>query len=284
MEALLEPNRQALEGFKNSTPRWKFALCGFLCFVILVMIIVLSVELTPAFGIGKKKVGQMDTTKEYESPHIVFILADDLGWGNVGFHNSHNQQINTPVMDDLAATGLQLNRMYVYRGCAPSRSALQSGRLPVHVTMDNGDGITTPNHGIPAEMTGIATKLKEAHYSTHLVGKWDAGFASFAQIPVAKGYDSFYGYLGKVISYFDKTSINDCPNLGDRDLWHNDKPAVDLDPDDDNYVEFIFREKVLDIIENHNAMGESPLFLMYSSDVTSLSLSLYRFSSVLLLN
>ena len=163
-----------------------------------------------------------------ESPHIVFIMADDLGWGNVGFHNKHNYQINTPNIDNLADTGLQLNRMYVYRGCAPSRSSFQSGRLPVHVTMDNGDGITTPNHGIPAEMTGIASKLKEANYKTHLVGKWDAGFASFAQIPVNKGYDSFFGYLGKVISYFDKTAINDCPNLADMqferslEIWNAD--------------------------------------------------------------
>lgn len=65
--------------------------------------------------------------------------------------------------------------MYVYRGCAPTRSSFQSGRLPIHVTLDNGDGISNPRHGIPAAMTGIATKMKEANYKTYLVGKWDAG-------------------------------------------------------------------------------------------------------------
>lgn len=83
-----------------------------------------------------------------DPPNILFIMADDLGWANVGFHNHENEQINTPNIDELARNGLQLNRMYVYRGCAPSRSSFQSGRLPVHVTMDNGDGITNPYHGM----------------------------------------------------------------------------------------------------------------------------------------
>ena len=90
--------------------------------------------------------------------------------------------------------------------------------------------------GMPPEMTSIASKLKEANYKTYvlyllgsflilsivrilcfppryLIGKWDAGFAQTAQIPVNKGYDYFYGYLGKVISYFDATSLNGCPEV-----------------------------------------------------------------------
>ena len=94
-------------------------------------------------------------------PNILFILAgiclvmiivvnaysfttqtlDDLGWGKVGFHNTENSQIKTPYIDDLVANGLELYRHYVYSGCAPSRASLQTGRLPVHVTTNNGDGI-----------------------------------------------------------------------------------------------------------------------------------------------
>lgn len=62
--------------------------------------------------------------------------------------SQENEQISTSNIDYLVSSGLELNRMYVYRGCAPTRSSFQSGRLPVHVTMDNGDGITEPNHGI----------------------------------------------------------------------------------------------------------------------------------------
>ncbi len=107
---VLHQNGQRFEGFKRSTPRWRFALCGFLCFVVIGLVIVLSVMSPTAFSsIGKKKVGQMDTKTGAGPPHIVFVMADDLGWGNVGFHNSQNQQINTPAMDELAAIVIEVS-------------------------------------------------------------------------------------------------------------------------------------------------------------------------------
>lgn len=166
--------------------------CGYTVYTFSILIIVLSLNLWI---------------------QIVFIMADDLGWGNVGYHNFGNKQIRTTNMDYLVKTGLELNRMYVYRGCAPTRSSFQTGRLPIHVTTSNGDGISDPNHGIPQEMTVIASKLRSVGYKTHLVGKWDAGFATWQQLPIFRGYDYFYGYLGKTIDYFDKTSINDCRKL-----------------------------------------------------------------------
>ena len=86
-------------------------------------------------------------------PNILFIMADDLGWGSVGFHNAANSEVQTPYLDDLAANGLQLNRHYVYSGCAPTRASFQTGRLPVHVTTNNGDGLSDPSHGIPTQLT-----------------------------------------------------------------------------------------------------------------------------------
>ena len=61
------------------------------------------------------------------------------------------------------------------------------GRLPVHVNENNNDGITDPTMGVHPDMTCIATKLKQAGYSTHAIGKWDAGFASRRQIPKHRG-------------------------------------------------------------------------------------------------
>ena len=152
----------------------------------------------------------------------------------------------------LAADGLELS---------------QSGRLPVHVSCDNDDGISTPAHGIPGEMTGLAAKLKTAGvaYATHLVGKWDAGFASPAQLPTSasKGFDSFLGYLGKVVGYFDGAAINDCQKVGDVDLWRDDGPADPAELADGEYIEFKFRDRALDIIAAHDA--SQPLLLLYSS-------------------
>jgi len=282
-----------------STSRWKWYLGGFVS-VTLVVVAILVLAVTGAYGwlndanrssetsnhlvANAPHVSNPLVAKSTKAPHIVFIMADDLGWGNVGYHNFGNKQIRTTKMDYLVKTGLELNRMYVYRGCAPTRSSFQTGRLPIHVTTSNGDGISDPMHGIPAAMTGIASKLQSVGYKTYLIGKWDAGFATWQQLPIFKGYDYFYGYLGKTIDYFDKTSINDCPNLGDRDLWENDHPAfgqptngadgevlepsdLSLDPNGEagEYIEFAFEKKALEIIENYDDNGENPLFLVYSS-------------------
>ena len=71
-------------------------------------------------------------------PHIVLLLADDYGWANSGWHRPpHYAEVKTPAMDALVASGIELERHYVYKYCSPSRSALQSGRHPIHVNVNN---------------------------------------------------------------------------------------------------------------------------------------------------
>ncbi len=103
---------------------------------------------------------------------ILFVLVDDLGWGDVGFHGS--TEIPTPTMDSLVAEGIELNRHYVYKMCTPSRSAFFSGRLPVHVQtrLDNPE---VQDAGVPRNMTAIGKVMKSAGYHTAVVGKWDIG-------------------------------------------------------------------------------------------------------------
>ncbi len=107
-------------------------------------------------------------------PNILFIIADDLPWGNVGFHSNSNDEINTPNMNYLSQdVGLTLMRHYVHYVCLPTRSSFQSGRLPVHVSYHMTNGMTDEYQGISINMTCIATKLKNGkNYSTHFVGKW----------------------------------------------------------------------------------------------------------------
>ena len=232
--------------------------------LLLVLSIVYGKETIPQ----KHETPKLNTINNSENlPNILFIMADDLGWGNVGFHNSKNEEINTPTLDNLVKNGLELDRHYVYSGCSPTRASMQSGRLPVHVTINNGDGLMDPTHGIPKQMTEVATKLKEAGYQTHLIGKWDAGFNTYAKLPAAKGYDTFYGYLSKSIGYFTKYGDNDCDSVDFMDLWENDKPAAsNMDEvDGARYVEFEFAERVTSLIENAaNDEENTPFFIMYS--------------------
>eukprot|EP01083_Nonionella_stella_P316956 1151965_1 len=201
-------------------------------------------------------------------PNVLFIMADDLGWANVGYHNSENEEVNTPNIDYLALNGLQLNRHYVDAECSPTRSSFQSGRLPVHVNQNNGYGITNPTMGVHPDMECIAEKLKAASYSTHQIGKWDAGFATFRHIPIARGYDTSFGYLGKSINYFTKKVERTCDqwNLY-LDLWENDAPVSDQDDlSSDVYVEELLVTRVLDKLDEmaHNSEDE-PFFIFYAS-------------------
>lgn len=100
-------------------------------------------------------------------PHLLFLLSDDQGWSNVGFHNP---RVLTPAINELRYHGVELTRHYAYKFCSPSRSSLLSGRLPVHVNELNGPDVG-PDSGIPVNMTTIADKLSSVGYACHQVGK-----------------------------------------------------------------------------------------------------------------
>merc|ERR1711971_142326 len=187
---------------------------------------------------------------EDSCPAIAMDTEEYCGcWMAFHNYNAVNSEVQTPHLDGLVRNGLELNRHYVYSGCAPTRASFQSGRLPVHVTTNNGDGLEDPTHGIPTQMTGLASKLREGGYSTHLVGKWDCGFSTWDRLPRAKGYDSFYGYLGKSLGYFSKLGDNDCSETDFADLWEDDAPALSsLDELDGEYVELMFAQRVQDVI------------------------------------
>lgn len=73
-------------------------------------------------------------------PHVLFVLADDLGWANVGWHRDPpTPEVQTPILNQLVETGIELNRFYTWKACSPTRSALQTGRYPLHVNMHNAD-------------------------------------------------------------------------------------------------------------------------------------------------
>merc|ERR1719446_607544 len=94
---------------------------------------------------------------EKERPHILMLLADDFGWANAGWHRPEGyEEVRTPTMNSLVKSGIELDRAYQYKFCSPSRSSLQSGRLPVHVNTENAD-MTEYNPEDPvAGFAGIA--------------------------------------------------------------------------------------------------------------------------------
>jgi arylsulfatase A-like enzyme len=135
-------------------------------------------------------------------PNIVLIVADDMGYGDIGVHGS--KDIPTPNIDALARAGVRFTDAYVTGPhCSPTRAALLTGRYQQRfgheVNMGAGAG---PDAGLPSSETTIADRLKAAGYKTALFGKWHLGSAERLH-PLARGFDEFYGFLGGEHSYFE---------------------------------------------------------------------------------
>jgi arylsulfatase A-like enzyme len=138
-----------------------------------------------------------------DRPNIIVILADDLGYADVGFHGC--KDIPTPHTDSLAKNGVRCTNGYVSGVyCSPTRAGLLTGRYQQRFGHEfnpgggkKGDG----GQGLPLSETTLADRLKKAGYTTGLVGKWHLGGGSKFH-PTNRGFDEFFGFLGGSHSFF----------------------------------------------------------------------------------
>lgn len=127
---------------------------------------------------------------ESPKPNIIFILADDLGYADVGFHGS---VIKTPNLNKLAAAGAKLESCYAMPVCTPSRSALMTGRYPIRYGRQYN--VLRPNSqvGLSLEEKLLPQALREVGYATLHCGKWHLGDFDRAYWPMPRGFDHTYG-------------------------------------------------------------------------------------------
>lgn len=152
-------------------------------------------------------------------PNIVIMLADDLGWADVGYHGGN--RVETPHIDRLAAEGLELDRFYVAPMCSPTRAGLMTGRYPIRFGMARAVIPPYRNFGLPPEERTMAEALGEAGYAQRGVfGKWHLGHHQAKWHPLAQGFTHFEGHYNGAIDYF--TQERD----GERD-WHINYEPVD---------------------------------------------------------
>lgn len=133
-------------------------------------------------------------------PNIVFILADDLGYADVGFNGG--REIATPRLDRLAASGARLEQFYAQPVCSPTRAALMTGRYPMRHGLQLGVIRPWAQYGLPLEERTLAQALKPAGYVSAIMGKWHLGHFDPSYLPTRRGFDVQYGHYNGAIDYF----------------------------------------------------------------------------------
>ncbi|XP_046329316.2 arylsulfatase B-like [Haliotis rufescens] len=192
-------------------------------------------------------------------PHIILIVADDLGYNDVSFHGS--DQIATPNIDSLAYNGIILNNYYVSPICTPTRSALMTGRHPIHTGMQNGVIVGDSPYGLPLNETIMPQYFQELGYRRHIVGKWHLGFFAKEYTPTYRGFESHLGYWLGAEDYFDHTAEANMKQWG-LDFRRNMEALHDQYG---NYSTEIFTQEAVSIIHNHNPAEPLLLYLPYQA-------------------
>lgn len=181
--------------------------------------------------------------KPSKSPNVIFILADDLGWGDVGCYGA--LQNLTPAIDSLAASGLRFNHGYSGSAtCSPTRVSLYTGRYPgrTYAGLQEPILMADDKTGLPPEEPTLPRMMKSGGYKTAMFGKWHVGHLPWFG-PNKSGFDKFFGNLAGAVDYFSHLDL-----VGRPDLYEDEQPVVV----DGYYTELITDRAVDYIKENSN--------------------------------
>lgn len=190
-------------------------------------------------------------------PNIVYILADDLGYGDLSCYGQ--KKFKTPNIDRLAKDGMLFTQHYAgCTVCAPSRSSLMTGLNTGHTPIRGNKGWDPEGqYPIPASTFTVAEMLKQAGYNTGAFGKWGLGFIGTEGDPNKQGFDEFFGYNCQSLAH----------NYFPEYLWDNDQKVILKGNSGDLFKEYapkLIHDRALRFIEknNPNQTGK-PFFLFY---------------------
>jgi arylsulfatase A-like enzyme len=186
------------------------------------------------------------THAESKRPNVVFIIADDLGYGDIGVHGC--KDIPTPNIDAIAKGGVRCTNGYVSGPyCSPTRAGLLTGRYQQRYghEFNPGPKDETPDIGLPPTETTLAVGLKAAGYRTGLVGKWHLGYVEKLR-PTARGFEEFFGFLAGAHPYTAGPK-------GHQGIFRGTEPVAEY-----GYLTEAFTREALAFIDRH---AKEPFFL-----------------------
>ncbi len=201
-------------------------------------------------------------------PNIILILADDLGYGDLGCYGQ--DVLKTPYIDQMAAEGMMFMNHYTGSTvCAPSRASLLTGLHTGHVSVRGN----SPHQLVGDDEFTIAKALKDAGYVTGIVGKWGIGHPPPTDDPQRKGFDYAYGFINMwhAHNFFPEFLYENGKRVelmgnrlfeqNGRNPWHDLPEGTGVAEQKQQYAPFLFREKSLEFIEQNQ---HSPFFLFVS--------------------
>jgi arylsulfatase A-like enzyme len=217
--------------------RSRFALLLYILSLVVTSFGAIAAEAQPA------KVGR--------PPNIIIILADDLGYADLGVYG--NKEIPTPNLDALARAGVRFTDGYVTCPiCAPTRAALLSGRYQQRFGFEHNPGPAqqaSDKFGLPRSERTLAEKMKEAGYATGMFGKWHLGYKDELQ-PHQRGFDEFFGFLSGAHTYIPERAGGRRGGGYNEGIVRNGKPVEEKE-----YLTEAFAREAAAFIGKHAAAG-----------------------------
>jgi arylsulfatase A-like enzyme len=210
---------------------------------------------------GCESLSRKRKTEKATLPNIIFIMADDLGYADLGCYGQ--KHIDTPNIDHLAAEGIRFTQCYAGSTvCAPSRSVLMTGQHTGHTRVRGNfgkaggilvTGSGSPQRRIPLkpEDVTVAEILKKAGYKTGITGKWGLGEPDSTGLPNRQGFDEWFGYLNQRAAHSYYPSY----------LWHNEQKKIlegNKDGQKKQYSHDLVTDFALEFIRRHE---DGPFFL-----------------------
>ena len=211
--------------------------------------------LAAAAALGSAVAPNRATAAAAARPNIIHIVADDLGWKDVGFNGSAD--IQTPNLDALAAGGAKFTQFYVQPMCTPTRAALMTGRYPFRYGLQTAVIPSVSTYGLDTNEWLLPQCLKEAGYRTAIIGKWHLGHADKKYWPRQRGFDYQYGAMIGELDYFTHDEH------GVLDWFRNNEPVKES-----GYTTTLLGKDAARLIEEHDTSVPLYLYLAFNAPHT----------------